>query len=94
MHRGLLGISVVHMATEEEKLNEALITQIGVELVERKMLQKDLAAAMKIEAATLNRYLKSKRGISMAVFYKMAAGLGMTPGELMERVELRVEKNS
>lgn len=57
------------------------------------MQQKDLAAAMEIEPATLNRYLKSKRGVSMSVFYKMAAGLGMKPGQLMEKVELRAEKN-
>ena len=81
------------MATEDEQLEEALLTQVRVELAERGMLQKDLAAAMKIEPATLNRYLKSKRGISMAVFYKMAAGLGMSPGQLMEKVELRVEKH-
>lgn len=56
------------------------------------MQQKDLAAAMKIEPATLNRYLKSKRGISMLVFSKMASGLGISRKELMEKTEARLEQ--
>lgn len=86
------GIKVEYMATEEEQREaEALIKQVRVELAERGMQQKDLAAAMGIEAATLNRYLKSKRGISMPVFSKMAKGLGIPKWELMERIEARME---
>lgn len=81
------------MATDEDKFEAALVKQVLVELPERDMQQKDLAEAMGIEPATLNRYLKSKRGIKMSVFYKMADGLGMTPGELMLKVEARVEKD-
>jgi len=80
------------MATEDEQLEAALLKQVRVELAERGMQQKDLAAAMGIEAATLSRYMQSKRGISMAVFYKMAAGLKMPPGELMQKVELRAKQ--
>lgn len=82
------------MATEEEQLNEALLTQIRVEMAERNMQQKDLAAAMDLDPATLSRYLKGKRGVSMSVFYRMANGLAMSPRELMEKVESRVAQES
>lgn len=88
----LCGIRVTGMATEEDREAAALITQVRVELAERGMQQKDLAAAMGIEPATLNRYLKSKRGISMSVFFKMASGLGMTKRELMQKIEQRLEQ--
>lgn len=78
------------MATEEERLSEALITQVRVEMAERDLRQKDLAEAMDTDPATLNRYLRGQRGVSMAVFYRMASALGMSPRELMEKVESRM----
>lgn len=88
--RAGLALKVVYMTTDEQQLHAALITQLRVEMAERNWQQKDLAAAMGMDPATLSRYLKGNRGVSMSVFYRMASGLGLSPRELMERVESRI----
>lgn len=79
------------MATEQV-LEDALISQIRVELAERNMHQKDLAANMGIAPSALNRYLRKERGVSMLVFSRMADGLGMEAWDLMRAVEVRAAK--
>lgn len=79
--------------TKDQNLADALVKQVRVELAERDMNQKDLAAAMGIDPSALNRYLKSKRGVSMAVFESMADGLNMELWKLMKLVEDRASKN-
>ncbi|NWL13259.1 hypothetical protein DM793_18505 [Paenarthrobacter nitroguajacolicus] len=73
-----------------ERLEAALATQIKVELAERDMDQKDLAAAMGIERATLNRYLKGHRSMPMPIFFKLAESLAVSPQALMQRAEARI----
>ncbi|SDW34394.1 Helix-turn-helix [Arthrobacter sp. cf158] len=78
------------MDTYGERLEAALATQIKVELAERDMDQKDLAAKMGIERATLNRYLKGHRSMPMPAFFKLAESLGLSPQALMQRAEARI----
>lgn len=78
------------MNTYGERLEAALAIQIKVELVGRGMDQKDLADAIGIERATLNRYLKGHRSIPMPLFFKVAEVFGVTPRVLMERAEARI----
>lgn len=78
------------MNTYGERLEAALAIQIKVELVGRDMDQKDLADAIGIERATLNRYLKGHRSIPMPLFFKVAEVFGVTPRVLMERAEARI----
>lgn len=77
--------------TYESQLEAALAKQLKIEIAERDMDQKDLAEAAGIERATLNRYMRGHRSMPMPTFFKIAAALDMTPKELMERAEARVE---
>lgn len=78
------------MDTYGERVEAALATQIKVELVERGLDQKDLAEAVGVERATLNRYLKGHRSMPMPVFFKLAETLGLSPRVLLERAEARI----
>jgi len=80
------------MTTYGEKLESALSTQIKVELVEHDMDQKDLAAAVGIESATLSRYIKGHRSMPMPTFFRVAEAFGLTPRVLMERAEARISE--
>lgn len=75
-----------------EGLEAAIATQIKVELVERGMDQKDLAEAVGIERATLNRYITGKRSMPMPTFFLVAETFGISPRELMERSEARLAR--
>lgn len=79
------------MSTYEDRMQAALLKQIKVELVERGLAQKDLAAKLDIDTATMSRYLTGKTQMSMAVFYRFAEGLGMSPAELMSRTAERAQ---
>lgn len=78
------------METYEDRLEAALIVQLRVELAERDMTQQDLAQALGVPAATLNRYMKGHRSIPMPTFFKIAEILGTTAKGLMERAEARL----
>lgn len=78
------------METYEDRLEAALIVQLRVELAERDMTQQDLAQALGVPAATLNRYMKGHRSIPMPTFFKIAEILGTTAMGLMERAEARL----
>ena len=80
------------MDTYGERLEAALATQIKVELAERNMDQKDLAAAMGIERATLNRYLKGHRSMPMATVFRVAKALELSPSELIARADARISE--
>jgi len=80
------------MNTYGEKLEAAVALQIKVELVERQMDQKDLAEIAGIERVTLNRYLKGHRSMPMPIFFRVAEALKISPYELMERAEARIEQ--
>lgn len=75
-----------------EGLEASLATQIKVELVERGMDQKTLAEKINIHPVTLTKYMKGQRSIPMPVFFDVAAALGVTPKELMERAEARLTR--
>ena len=74
-----------------EGLEAALSTQIKVELVERGMDQKDLAEAVGIERATLNRYMTGKRSMPMPTFFRVAEVFEISPQVLMQRAEARLQ---
>lgn len=78
------------MTTYGENLEAALAVQIKVELVERSMDQKALAAAIGIESATLSRYMTGKRSMPLPTFFAVADALGLSPRVLMERAEARI----
>lgn len=82
---------IVHMEAYGEQLEAALALQIKVELVERGMDQKDLAEAIGIDRVTLNRYMKQHRSMPMPIFFKVAEALRLSPGELMDRAEARIQ---
>lgn len=77
------------MANYEDQLQVAMAAQIRVELAERGMDQKDLAEAVGIHPVTMTKYMKGQRVPNMATFYKIAAALGLSPYELMQRSEDR-----
>ena len=78
------------MSTLPDRYEAALATQIKVELAERDMTQKDLAEAIGIGRPAMNHYLKGHTSMQMQTFLKVAEALGITPNELMRRVEARV----
>lgn len=75
-----------------EGLEASLATQIKVELVENGMDQKTLAERVNIHPVTLTKYMKGQRSIPMPVFFDIAAALGVSPRELMERAEARLSR--
>lgn len=75
-----------------EGLEASLATQVKVELVERGMDQKTLAERVGIHPVTLTKYMKGQRSIPMPVFFDIAAALGISPRELMERAEARLAR--
>lgn len=85
-------LKLARMTSYGEQLEAALATQIKVELVERGMDQKDLAEAVGIERATMNRYMTGKRSMPMPTFFKVAEALGVTPQVLMQRAETRISQ--
>jgi transcriptional regulator with XRE-family HTH domain len=76
--------------TYADDFEAAIAKQISIELLERDMGQKDLAAAVGIEAATLSRYMTGKRSMPMPTFFEVAKALGLSPRVLMERAEARI----
>lgn len=80
------------METNATRLEAAISHQIKVELVERSMDQKDLADAVGIERATLSRYMNNRRPMPMATFFAIAEAFRLSPRELMERAEARIDR--
>lgn len=78
------------METYEDRLEAAIIVQLRVEMAERDMTQQELASALDMPAATLNRYMKGHRSIPMPIFFRIAEILGTTAKGLMERAEARL----
>jgi len=76
--------------TFADDFEAAIAKQISIELLEKDMGQKDLAAAVGIEAATLSRYMTGKRSMPMPTFIAVAGALGLSPRELMTRAEARI----
>ena len=74
----------------EERFEAAVAKQITVELVEKDMTQKELADALGMERATLNRYLNGKRSMPMPVFFRVAEILGLPAQELLSRAADRL----
>jgi len=85
-----LDITVGSMNTYGERLDAALAAQIKVELAEREMEQRALAAALNIESATLSRYMTIKRSMPLHTFAKVAEVFNLSPYELMRRAESRI----
>ena len=78
------------MTTYGESLEAALAMQLKVELVERGMDQQDLADQIGIHRVTMSKYMKGHRSFPMPVYFKIAEALGLSPRELMQRVEARI----
>ena len=76
--------------TYADNFEAAIAKQISIELLEKDMGQKDLAAAVGIEPATLSRYMNRKRSMPMPTFIAVAEVLGLSPQTLMMRAEARI----
>jgi len=83
--------NVVRMDTYGDKFEASLAIQIKVALVERGMSQKELAEAVHIEPATLSRYIKGHKSMPMPIFFRVAEALQVSPSELMNRAEARIQ---
>lgn len=82
---------MVHMNTNEPTpLEVAISKQILVELAEHDMTQQQLAEALGIESATLNRYLRGRRSMPMPVFFRVADAFGLSAPELLARASARL----
>lgn len=77
---------------DDEQFSAALGRQIRVELAERAMTQQDLANAVPLEPATLNRYVQGRRDMPLPVFRRVASLLGLSAAELMGRIEGRAAR--
>lgn len=80
------------MTTYGARLEAALSTQIKIELVERDMTQKDLAEAVGIGRPAMNHYIKGHKSMPMPTFFKVAEVFGLSPRELMQRAEARIQQ--
>lgn len=78
------------MEADASPLGDAVITQIRVEMAERRMDQKTLAGIIGVQRATLNRYMMGHHSIPMPVFWRIADAFGMPADELMRRAEHRI----
>lgn len=56
------------------------------------MTQKDLAEAVGIGRPAMNHYLNGGRSMPMPTFFKVAEVFGISPRDLMERAEARVQR--
>ncbi|WP_171042453.1 helix-turn-helix domain-containing protein [Sinomonas gamaensis] len=74
-----------------DALEAALGKQIRIELLERDMTQQDLADAMGMERATMSRYMRGHRSMTLRTYSKLADTLGVPPDQLMARAMRRVE---
>lgn len=80
------------MTNAFEGLEEALGTQIKVELVERGMDQKTLAERVGIHPVTMTKYLKNQRNMPVSVLIDIAGALGISPRALMQAAESRISQ--
>jgi len=80
------------MTNAFEGLEEALGTQIKVELVERGMDQKTLAERVGIHPVTMTKYLKNQRTMPVSVLIDIAGALGISPRALMQAAESRISQ--
>lgn len=80
------------MTNAFEGLEEALSTQIKVELVERGMDQKTLAETVGIHPVTMTKYLKNQRTMPVTTLFDIAAAFGISPRLLMQRAEARIAR--
>lgn len=80
------------MTNAFEGLDEALATQIKVELVERGMDQKTLAERVGIHPVTMTKYLRNQRNMPVNVLFEIAGALGLSPRLLMQRAESRISR--
>lgn len=82
------------MATYGERIQAAVAAQIRAELGVAKMSQAELARAIGVHPATISRYLdtESPRDIKWKDYAEIAKTLGLTPQELAERAERRLNE--
>jgi len=80
------------MTNAFEGLEEALSTQIKVELVERGMDQKTLAERVGIHPVTMTKYLKNQRTMPVTTLFDIAAAFDLSPRLLMQRAEARIAR--
>lgn len=86
-----MGSKLGFMSSYGEKLELALAKQIRMELAERDLEQKDLADALGIGRSSLNRYMQNKQSFPMPVYFRIAEVFGLSPKELMQRAEARIQ---
>ena len=78
------------MSDFAERLEEALSTQVRVEMAERGINQQQLARATGMAVASMSRYLRNERHYPLPVVATLAAGLGLTLDVLLQRTLVRI----
>lgn len=77
--------------TENERFRTALAATLRAEKAAKSLTDAQLGEAVGIHANSIASYMNAKADVKMATFRALAAALGLTAGELMDRVESRME---
>lgn len=81
------------MGTYGERAQAALAAEIRAEMAVKRISQSALGREVGIAQSSLSRYLANEpRDIPFQVLMDIAKALGVTPHELVERAERRVER--
>lgn len=84
--------SVAAMSIEEKTYWAAVATVMKMEMAALGISQERLGAAAGVGREAMNNYLKGKRDMPFSVLAKASEALGLTPRELFERAEARLQQ--
>jgi transcriptional regulator with XRE-family HTH domain len=76
--------------TENERFRTALAATLRAEKAARGMTDAQLAEVADVHANSIAAYMNARADVKMATFRLLATALGLTAGELMDRVEARM----
>lgn len=80
--------------TENERFRAALAATLRAEKAARSMTDAQLGEAIGVHANSIQAYMNAKADVKMPTFRALAAALGMTAVELMDRVEARMPETN
>jgi len=80
------------MSTKEERQWAAVATVIKMEMAANGLTQAKIAAAAGVGREAMSNYLLGKRDMPFSVLVNVAAALNLTPRELFELAESRLEQ--
>lgn len=73
------------MDTNEERIIQAMATEMRVEMAKKEWKQQDLADRVGITRESMSRYLSGKKQMPMDTYLRAMAAFGISPAELMYR---------